>query len=56
MTPPTPRPPSSAVVEKYSDELVELRRDLHAHPELSWHEERTTDLVADPARRSRAAP
>ncbi|MHB8837625.1 MAG: M20 metallopeptidase family protein [Gemmatimonadaceae bacterium] len=21
--------------------LVELRRDLHAHPELSWHEERT---------------
>ena len=24
----------------------DLRRDLHAHPELSWHEERTTDLVA----------
>jgi amidohydrolase len=28
------------------DELVELRRDLHAHPELSWAETRTGDLVA----------
>ncbi|NYD40853.1 amidohydrolase [Nocardioides panaciterrulae] len=27
-------------------ELVELRRDLHAHPELSWAESRTSDLVA----------
>lgn len=35
-----------AVVEKYADELVDLRRDLHAHPELSWSEHRTTDLVA----------
>lgn len=34
------------VVEKYADELVELRRDLHAHPELSWSEHRTTDIVA----------
>ena len=35
------------VVEKYSGELIEFRRDLHAHPELSWAEERTTQLVAD---------
>ena len=35
-----------SVVEKYSDELIELRRDLHAHPELSWAETRTTRLVA----------
>jgi amidohydrolase len=34
------------VVEKYDAELVDLRRDLHAHPELSWSETRTTDLVA----------
>jgi amidohydrolase len=27
--------------------LVEVRRDLHAHPELSWSERRTTGLVAD---------
>jgi len=35
------------VVEKYSGELTELRRDLHAHPELSWAEERTTRVVAE---------
>lgn len=34
------------VVGKYADELVELRRDLHAHPELSWAEHRTTEIVA----------
>jgi amidohydrolase len=34
------------VVEKFSGELVDLRRDLHAHPELSWAEERTTRIVA----------
>lgn len=27
--------------------LVEVRRDLHAHPELSREERRTTDLLAD---------
>ena len=25
-------------VDKYADDLVALRRDLHAHPELSWAE------------------
>lgn len=34
------------VVDKYDDELVDLRRDLHTHPELSWSETRTSDLVA----------
>lgn len=33
-------------VEVITPDLIELRRDLHAFPELSWHEERTTDLVA----------
>jgi amidohydrolase len=33
------------VIDKHADDLVDLRRDLHAHPELSWHETRTTDLV-----------
>ena len=35
-----------AVVEKHTDDLVELRRDLHAHPELSWAEHRTTEIAA----------
>ena len=34
-------------VSALDSELVELRRDIHAHPELSWHEERTTSLIAD---------
>src|SRR5215211_618156 len=35
-----------AVVEKLAEELIDLRRDLHRHPELSWTERRTTDLAA----------
>ena len=34
------------VVEKHDAELVELRRDLHAHPELSWSETRTAELAS----------
>ncbi len=36
----------SDVVDKYDTDLVDLRRDLHAHPELSWSELRTAELVA----------
>ncbi len=36
----------SDVVDKYDGELVDLRRDLHTHPELSWSEARTSDVVA----------
>ncbi|GAW50838.1 MULTISPECIES: amidohydrolase [unclassified Nocardioides] len=35
-----------SVVDECDDELVGLRRDLHAHPELSWREVRTSALVA----------
>jgi amidohydrolase len=34
------------VVDKREDELVDLRRDLHARPELAWQERHSTDLVA----------
>ncbi len=37
----------SAEVEARAERLRELRRDLHQHPELSWHELRTTSLVTD---------
>ena len=35
------------LVKSYADELVALRRDIHAHPELSWEEQRTTGVVRD---------
>jgi amidohydrolase len=35
-----------AAVDEHADELTALRRDLHAHPELAWQEERTTAVVA----------
>ena len=33
-------------VREYLDELTEIRRDIHAHPEIGFTEERTGDLVA----------
>lgn len=37
----------AAAVDAVEDDLVEMRRDLHAHPELAWSEERTTQRVAE---------
>jgi metal-dependent amidase/aminoacylase/carboxypeptidase family protein len=34
-------------VATYAQDLVALRRDLHAHPELSWAEVRTTRVVRE---------
>jgi amidohydrolase len=43
--------PGAAAVDRWLDEhgegLVALRRNLHAHPELSGHEYATTDIVAE---------
>ena len=36
----------SEVVDKYDADLVDLRRDLHRHPELSWSEVRTAETAA----------
>ena len=33
-------------IEVVTPDLIELRRAVHAYPELSWNEERTTDVVA----------
>ncbi len=37
----------ATVVEKHADELIDLRRDLHAHPEVAWSESRTTEKVLE---------
>jgi len=34
-------------VEGLADELIAFRRDLHAHPELSWQERRTCQKVTE---------
>lgn len=39
-------PHVNAAVDALGDELIVIRRDLHAHPEPAWEEERTTALVA----------
>lgn len=33
-------------VDEVRAEAIAVRRDLHAHPELGWHEVRTTELLA----------
>ena len=40
----------------YADEIVEFRRDLHAHPETGHHEVRTTARIAERLRRAGLAP
>lgn len=45
-----------ALVATLAGELVEVRRDLHAHPELAGEEVRTTTLVADRLRRAGLRP
>ncbi len=33
-------------IATYHDELIAIRRDIHAHPELAYEEQRTSDKVA----------
>jgi amidohydrolase len=51
---PTLRPAVDAV-DLLAEELVALRRELHAHPELAWQEQRTTTLVAERLEKARLA-
>ena len=44
------------LVEGFHDELVAIRRDIHAHPEVARTETRTTALVAERLRRAGLEP
>jgi len=46
MTQPNTAQEVQSAIETFSDELVEIRRDIHAHPELGMEEHRTAELVA----------
>ena len=46
----------STALAPYVDELLTLRRDIHAHPELGHHEVRTTQVVADRLTRAGLRP
>lgn len=46
----------NALAEPHLAELVAVRRDLHAHPEVARTERRSTELVADRLRRAGLAP
>ncbi|GGC99757.1 M20 family metallopeptidase [Enterococcus wangshanyuanii] len=35
------------LIQKYTPEMIDFRRDLHQHPELQFEEFRTTDKVAE---------
>jgi amidohydrolase len=39
--------PANETIAAFHDELTQIRRDIHAHPELGFEEQRTSDLVAD---------
>ena len=40
-----------ALTQKYLDEVVEARRYIHAHPELSWKEQGTQNYLMEALRR-----
>ena len=44
--PPSLNDQLQSAVDRLEPELVDVRRDLHAHPELSWAEERTAAVLA----------
>ncbi|MBR1222727.1 amidohydrolase [Bradyrhizobium sp. U87765 SZCCT0131] len=35
------------LIDSFADELTAIRRDIHAHPEIGFEEERTSGIVAD---------
>ncbi|WP_251976878.1 M20 aminoacylase family protein [Salinicola avicenniae] len=38
-------------IDAFTDEMIEIRHDIHAHPEIGFEEQRTSGIVADYLRR-----
>jgi amidohydrolase len=47
-----PIPPVRSEVRAIQESVIATRRDLHAHPELSWEEHRTQRLILDRLRQA----
>lgn len=47
----SPAVTAAEIIAELEDQLIEFRRDLHAHPELSWQEVRTTERIVQQLRR-----
>lgn len=45
--PDTQTPPLSSLIQAQHDEITRIRRDLHAHPEILFTEERTSQVVQE---------
>ncbi|MBT5809728.1 MAG: amidohydrolase, partial [Rhodospirillaceae bacterium] len=45
--PPPATGPIFEAISDFHDDLTEIRRDIHAHPELGFEENRTGDIVAN---------
>jgi len=39
--------PNIELIDSFADELTAIRRDLHAHPEIGFEEQRTSGIVAE---------
>lgn len=39
--------PNIELIDSYADDLTAIRRDLHAHPEIGFEEQRTSGIVAE---------
>ncbi len=48
--------PADDWLARHEADLIAVRRDLHAHPELGWQESRTTAVVADRLRAAGLSP
>lgn len=47
---------AESILAEFDDELIAFRRDIHAHPELSFEEHRTTRVIADRLRAAGLVP
>jgi amidohydrolase len=55
-----PSTPASELIDRaldgVADRMVAFRRDIHAHPEVAWHEHRTSTAVVGQLRESGLSP